>query len=113
MCENPEGVSSPQTEGPFSALTPSMYPSTSAIHQNKSGSEEDEDDKECDEFGFRLEVEDGPEDCSNKLLSAPFQDDGPQRRLQWIAHLEFSAGEGETLAWDTLVENIQRTEKLR
>lgn len=33
-----------------------------------------------DEFGFRVEVEDGPEDRSSKILSMPFVED-PQKRF--------------------------------
>ena len=41
---------------------------------------------EYDEFGFKIEVEDGPEQCSSKLLSTPFSDNH-QQKLKWIAHL--------------------------
>ena len=36
-----------------------------------------------DEFGFRVEEEDGPEPVSNKLLSTPFVED-PQQRYRPI-----------------------------
>ena len=49
----------------------------------------DEDSLEFDEFGFKLEFEDGPEQSSSKLLSTPFKDN-PQQRLRWLAHLEFA-----------------------
>jgi hypothetical protein len=39
-----------------------------------------------DEFGFRVEEEDGPEPVSNKLLSTPFIED-PQQRCMNIAIL--------------------------
>jgi len=32
-----------------------------------------------DEFGFKVEEEDGPEQVSNKFLSAPFVEDPQQR----------------------------------
>ena len=35
-----------------------------------------------DEFGFRVEEEDGPEPTSNKLLSTPFIEDPQQRYLK-------------------------------
>ena len=109
----------------------------------------DEDNLEFDEFGFKLDVEDGPEESSSKLLSTPFQDN-PQQRLKWLAHLEFAqtlkaassparpkisqddsishsaqsstgknqaaasgSGQKGLLAWDTMVEGITRTNKLR
>eukprot|EP00095_Tigriopus_kingsejongensis_P005364 maker-scaffold34_size539781-snap-gene-3.23 protein:Tk05364 transcript:maker-scaffold34_size539781-snap-gene-3.23-mRNA-1 annotation:"small g protein signaling modulator 3-like protein" len=107
--ENPEGVSPPQ-EGPFSGLTPSMWPSNLTEKRHR------EEMDHFDEFGFRIDTEDGPEsDRLPVIASEPFQDD-PQKRLQWIAHMEFSQGskgEGETLAWDAMVESITRTEKLR
>ena len=46
----------------------------------------DDDLMEYDEFGFKIEVEDGPEQCSSKLLSTPFSDNH-QQKLKWIAHL--------------------------
>ena len=105
--EEAEGVHGSPQEGPFSALTQSMRP-------NLCNDKNKDEPVEYDEFGFKLEVEDGPEHCSNKLLSGAFQDDDPQKRLQWIAHLEFgSKHQGETLTWDKMVEGITRTEKLR
>lgn len=65
-----------------------------------------------DEFGFRVEEEDGPEQSSNKLLGIPFVED-PQHRLQWIAHLEFSHNkEVSQLTWDKVEMRLPRTEKL-
>ena len=37
-----------------------------------------------DEFGFRVEEEDGPEDSSSKLLSIPFQESPRYYRLFWL-----------------------------
>lgn len=60
-----------------------------------------------------MEEEDGPEPCSNKLLSIPFTEDN-QQRLQWIAHLEFSHNKEATeLTWDNVEVVLPRTEKLR
>lgn len=73
----------------------------------------DQPDYRFDEFGFRVEVEDGPEPNSNKLLSIPFSED-QQQRLQWIAHLEFSHNKEATeLTWDNVAVTLPRTEKLR
>lgn len=70
-------------------------------------------DYHFDEFGFRVEEEDGPEPSSNKLLSIPFTEDH-QQRLQWIAHLEFSHNKEATeLTWDNVEVVLPRTEKLR
>lgn len=69
-------------------------------------------DYRFDEFGFRVEEEDGPEQCSNKLLSIPFSEDD-QHRLQWVAHLEFAHNKEATeLTWDTVDVTLPRTEKL-
>lgn len=79
-------------------------------------SEEDpnnQPDYRFDEFGFRVEEEDGPEPSSNKLLSTPFSED-EQQRLQWVAHLEFSHNkEASELTWDNVAVTLPRTEKLR
>ncbi|XP_046386904.1 small G protein signaling modulator 3 homolog [Ischnura elegans] len=115
----PEGVSvladglSPTPGGPFSALTPSMWPQDIL---NKLGQPEDpnsQPDYRFDEFGFRVEEEDGPEQSSNKLLGIPFVED-PQHRLQWVAYLEFSHNkEVCDLTWDKVEVRLPRTEKLR
>lgn len=53
-----------------------------------------------DEFGFKIEEEDGPEENSNKLLSVPFVEDS-QHRMRWIAYLEFTHNnEVGDLTWD-------------
>lgn len=66
-----------------------------------------------DEFGFRVEEEDGPEQSSNKLLSIPFIE-SEQHRLQWIAYLEFSHNkEVSELTWNNVNVVLPRTEKLR
>ena len=153
--ENPEGSeanSPPCQGGPFSALTPSMWPSkgdTCIMRHNKEfgiffynlgmkNEEENDDDfmLEFDEFGFKQEFEDGPEESSSKLLSKPIQDN-PQQRLKWLAHLEFAQttklpspkhkkamddnfGSSKDknnhqgpLTWNSMVEGITRTHKLR
>lgn len=66
-----------------------------------------------DEFGFRVDEEDGPEQSSNKLLGIPFVED-PQDRLQWVAHLEFSHNKAlSDLTWDKVDVRLPRTDKLR
>ncbi|KAG8172663.1 hypothetical protein JTE90_009114 [Oedothorax gibbosus] len=65
-----------------------------------------------DEFGFRVDEEDGPEQNSSKLLSIPFVED-PQHRLQWIAYLEFTHNnEVGDLTWDKVEPYLSRSEKL-
>ncbi len=148
VSDDPEGVTSSAIaqEGPFSALAPSMRPNPAyrrrkrqSRHRLKKDSKEDskielesyedtdDDTSVFDEFGFLVEVEDGPEHCTSSLLTRPFQaTDSDEVRLKWIAHLEFAgtkrATNGETstpataektLLWDNVADTITRTEKLR
>ncbi|KAJ9578238.1 hypothetical protein L9F63_005537 [Diploptera punctata] len=116
--DNSDGISikadgvTPTPGGPFSALTPSMWPQDIL---SKLGQQPDDPNSQpeyrFDEFGFRVEEEDGPEQNSNKLLGIPFVED-PQ--LQWVAHLEFSHNkEVSDLTWDKVEVRLPRTEKLR
>ncbi|KAI5706397.1 hypothetical protein M8J75_007772 [Diaphorina citri] len=113
-------MSTPSPGGPFSALTPSMWPQDIISKLNQVPEDPNsQPDYRFDEFGFRVEEEDGPEQNSNKLLSEPFIED-PQHRLQWVAYLEFNSSsanspgkeESEALTWDNLGV-ISRTDKLR
>ncbi|KAJ1525754.1 hypothetical protein ONE63_008960 [Megalurothrips usitatus] len=104
----------PVPGGPFSALTPSMWPQDilSRLGQ-QSDDPNSQPEYRFDEFGFRVEEEDGPEQSSNKLLGIPFVED-PQHRLQWVAHLEFSHNKDVSdLSWDNVETCLPRTEKLR
>ncbi|KAK3089673.1 hypothetical protein FSP39_005534 [Pinctada imbricata] len=70
-------------------------------------------DYRYDEFGFKVEEEDGPEENSSKLLSTPFVED-PQHRLRWTAYLEFTHNnEVGDLTWDKVQPRLARSEKLR
>ncbi|KAF0302191.1 Small G protein signaling modulator 3 [Amphibalanus amphitrite] len=80
-------------------------------------------DYRIDEFGFRVEEEDGPEQSSSKLLSTPFAE-SPKHRcgavpsglvwLQWIAHLEFTHNsETAPMSWENMAPVLPRTDKLR
>ncbi|XP_076366122.1 small G protein signaling modulator 3 homolog isoform X2 [Tachypleus tridentatus] len=103
----------PAPGGPFSALTSSMWPQdllASLALPEDAGCHPDD---RFDEFGFRVEEEDGPEQSSSKLLSLPFVED-PQHRLQWIAYLEFTHNnEVGDLTWDRVKAHLPRTEKLK
>jgi len=104
----------PSPGGPFSALTPSMWPQD--ILQKLSNPPEDASgqlDYRYDEFGFKVEEEDGPEENSSKLLSQPFTED-PQHRLKWTAYLEFTHNdEVGDLTWDKIENRLPHSEKLR
>lgn len=79
----------------------------------QSESPNNQPDYRFDEFGFRVEEEDGPEQTSNKLLSEPFIED-EQQRSQWISHLEFTHNqEANELLWENVAVSLPRTEKLR
>lgn len=108
-----EGVT-PTPGGPFSALTPSMWPQDILSQLGQQPDDPNaQPDYRFDEFGFRVEEEDGPEQSSKKLLSIPFVED-PQQRLQWVAHLEFSHNkEVCDLTWDKVDVTLPRTDKLR
>ncbi|KAL1493468.1 hypothetical protein ABEB36_011515 [Hypothenemus hampei] len=103
----------PTPGGPFSALTPSMWPQEIMAKQSREqGDPNSQPEYRFDEFGFRVEEEDGPEQNSNKLLGIPLVED-PQHRLQWVAHLEFSHNnEVSDLTWDKVEIRIPRTDKL-
>ncbi|XP_055849031.1 small G protein signaling modulator 3 homolog isoform X2 [Episyrphus balteatus] len=106
----------PNPGGPFSALTPSMWPQEILAKLGQPECEagpNDQPDYRFDEFGFRVEEEDGPEQSSKKLLGIPFVENAEQRK-QWIAHLEFSHNkEACELTWENVDVVLPRTEKLR
>ncbi|XP_066590271.1 small G protein signaling modulator 3 homolog [Prorops nasuta] len=104
---------SPVPGGPFSALTPSMWPQDILARLSQPDDPNSQPDYRFDEFGFRVEEEDGPEQSSKKLLGIPFVED-PQHRLQWLALLEFSHNNEESeISWQSINKRLPRTEKLR
>nr|KAG5709500.1 hypothetical protein BaRGS_023182 [Batillaria attramentaria] len=104
----------PTPGGPFSALTPSMWPQDIISRINHPPEDPNGQlDYRYDEFGFKVEEEDGPEENSSKLLSTPFVED-PQHRLKWTAYLEFTHNnEVGDLTWDKVEPRLPRSEKLR
>lgn len=70
---------SPAPGGSFSALTPSMWPQDILAKLNQPEDPNSQPEYRFDEFGFRVEEEDGPEQSSKKLLGVPFVED-PQHR---------------------------------
>lgn len=81
---NMDDLLTPSPGGPFSALTPTMWPQE--IMAKQSREQEDPNSQpeyRFDEFGFRVEEEDGPEQNSNKLLGIPLVED-PQHRLVFV-----------------------------
>ncbi|KAJ8317937.1 hypothetical protein KUTeg_003028 [Tegillarca granosa] len=104
----------PTPGGPFSALTPSMWPEDVLTRLgNQPEDQNGQLDYRYDEFGFKVEEEDGPEENSSKLLSTPFVED-PQHRLKWTAYLEFTHNnEVGDLTWDKVEPRLPRSDKLR
>ncbi|KAL5018571.1 hypothetical protein ScPMuIL_004293 [Solemya velum] len=104
----------PMPGGPFSALTPSMWPQDILTKLgNQPEDPNGEFDYRYDEFGFKVEEEDGPEENSSKLLSTPFVED-PQHRLKWTAYLEFTHNnEVGDLTWDKVESHLPHSEKLK
>lgn len=100
---------------PFSGIVSSMVPQdiiAKLENEVPSSNPNDQPVWHYDEFGFRVEEEDGPEQSSNKLLR-PFIESEPHR-LQWIAFLEFSHNkEASELTWENIDVVLPRTEKLR
>ncbi|XP_037600288.1 small G protein signaling modulator 3 isoform X2 [Cebus imitator] len=107
------GSHTPSACGPFSALTPSIWPQeTLAKYMQKEESAE-QPEFYYDEFGFRVDKEEGGEPGSSPLASSPLMEDAPQR-LRWQAHLEFTHNHDVgDLTWDKIAVSLPRSEKLR
>ncbi|RZF32469.1 hypothetical protein LSTR_LSTR016687 [Laodelphax striatellus] len=106
-------IFTPSPGGPFSALTPSMWPQD-ILNKLQMIAEDPTNqlDFHYDEFGFRLDVEEETA-TTNSLVGVQFIED-PQHRLKWLAHLEFSHNkETSNLSWDNVDIKLPKTEKLR
>nr|XP_020732645.1 small G protein signaling modulator 3 isoform X4 [Odocoileus virginianus texanus] len=99
----------PSANGPFSALTPSMWPQE-ILAQYAQKEEAVEQPEFCyDEFGFRMDKE----DTDGTPYSGQLLEDPPQR-LRWQAHLEFTHNHDVgDLTWDKIAVSLPRSEKLR
>ncbi|CAG0914429.1 unnamed protein product [Notodromas monacha] len=114
VCDENE-LDHPPRGGPFSAIIPSMWPPNLKSYLMPVESESGE--VHYDEFGFKIEEEDGPEQSSSPLLSTPFIED-PQERLQWLAYLEFAHGKEcltgvGGLSWDGVDSRLTQTDRLK
>ncbi|KAI1884490.1 hypothetical protein AGOR_G00226920 [Albula goreensis] len=105
------GSYTPTPGGPFSALTPSMWPQDLLAKYYQDSP--DEPEPQYDEFGFRIDSEDGVEVREGLVREGPQRED-PQQRLRWQAHLEFTHNHtvGD-LTWDLISPCLQRSERLR
>lgn len=107
------GSYTPSPGGPFSALTPSMWPQDILAKYTQKEQSVEQPEFRYDEFGFRVDKEDGAEPNSSKLLGIPLTED-PQQRLKWQAHLEFTHNHDVgDLTWDKIEVTLPHSDKLR
>nr|ACO51923.1 Small G protein signaling modulator 3 homolog [Aquarana catesbeiana] len=107
------GSYTPSPGGPFSALTPSMWPQDILAKYIQKEQSVEQPEFRYDEFGFRVDKEDGAEPNSSKLLGIPLTED-PQQRLKWQAHLEFTHNHDVgDLTWDKIDVTLPHSDKLR
>uniref|UniRef100_A0A8C2Z6C4 RUN and TBC1 domain-containing protein 3 n=1 Tax=Cyclopterus lumpus TaxID=8103 RepID=A0A8C2Z6C4_CYCLU len=107
------GTYTPAPGGPFSALTPSMWPQDIlAKYHQKEPSEQLE--PQYDEFGFKVDTDDVVKPRSWLGTEGSPQREDPQQRLRWQAHLEFTHNHmvGD-LTWELIDPVLQRSERLR
>ncbi|XP_063478999.1 small G protein signaling modulator 3 isoform X12 [Symphalangus syndactylus] len=99
--------------GPFSALTPSIWPQEILAKYTQKEESAEQPEFYYDEFGFRVYKEEGDEPGSSLLANSPLMEDAPQR-LRWQAHLEFTHNHDVgDLTWDKIAVSLPRSEKLR
>ncbi|KAB1270530.1 Small G protein signaling modulator 3 [Camelus dromedarius] len=102
----------PSASGPFSALTPSMWPQEILAKYTQKEEAAEQPEFCYDEFGFRVDKEDGAGPRSGRLPAALMED--PPQRLRWQAHLEFTHNHDVgDLTWDKIAVSLPRSEKLR
>ncbi|OCT85508.1 small G protein signaling modulator 3 homolog [Xenopus laevis] len=107
------GSYTPSPGGPFSALTASMWPQDMLAKYTQKEQTVEQPEFRYDEFGFRVDKEDGAEPNSSKLLGIPLTED-PQQRLRWQAHLEFTHNHDVgDLTWDKIDVTLPHSDKLR
>ncbi|XP_036064884.1 small G protein signaling modulator 3 isoform X1 [Onychomys torridus] len=102
----------PSASGPFSALTPSIWPQEILAKYTQKEESAEQPEFCYDEFGFRVDKEGSEPGCS-QMAGAPLVEDPPQR-LRWQAHLEFTHNHDVgDLTWDKIAASLPRSEKLR
>ncbi|XP_036924008.1 small G protein signaling modulator 3 isoform X1 [Sturnira hondurensis] len=107
------GSHTPSASGPFSALTPSMWPQEILAKCMQKEESAEQPEFYYDEFGFRVDKEDGADPTSSRLRAVSLLEDPPQR-LRWQAHLEFTHNHDVgDLTWDKIAVSLPRSEKLR
>ncbi|KAH0616861.1 hypothetical protein JD844_028289 [Phrynosoma platyrhinos] len=133
------GSYTPTPGGPFSALTPSIWPQEILAKYTQKEESVEQPEFRYDEFGFRVDKEgkvficvvglvtrclfgshlevfnfyNGAEPNSSKLLGIPLIEE-PQQRLKWQAHLEFTHNHDVgDLTWDKIEVTLPHSDKLR
>ncbi|XP_058538103.1 small G protein signaling modulator 3 isoform X3 [Neofelis nebulosa] len=107
------GSHTPSASGPFSALTPSMWPQEILAKSTQKEESAEQPEFFYDEFGFRVDKEDGANPGSGRPSGVSLMEDPPQR-LRWQAHLEFTHNHDVgDLTWDKIAVSLPRSEKLR
>ncbi|KAF6121671.1 small G protein signaling modulator 3 [Phyllostomus discolor] len=107
------GSHTSSASGPFSALTPSMWPQEILAKHTQKEESAEQPEFSYDEFGFRVDKEDGADPTSGRLPAVSLMEDPPQR-LRWQAHLEFTHNHDVgDLTWDKIAVSLPRSEKLR
>lgn len=102
----------PSASGPFSALTPSIWPQEILAKYTQKEESAEQPELCYDEFGFRVDKEGSEPGCS-QMAGAPLVED-PPHRLRWQAHLEFTHNHDVgDLTWDKIAVSLPRSEKLR
>ncbi|NP_001344598.1 small G protein signaling modulator 3 isoform 2 [Mus musculus] len=106
------GNHTPSASGPFSALTPSIWPQEILAKYSQKEESSEQPELCYDEFGFRVDKEGSEPGCS-QMTGSPLVEDPPQR-LRWQAHLEFTHNHDVgDLTWDKIAVSLPRSEKLR
>lgn len=106
------GNHTPSASGPFSALTPSIWPQEILAKYSQKEESSEQPEIYYDEFGFRVDKEGSEPGCS-QMAGTPLVEDPPQR-LRWQAHLEFTHNHDVgDLTWDKIAVSLPRSEKLR
>ncbi|XP_019516134.1 PREDICTED: small G protein signaling modulator 3 isoform X1 [Hipposideros armiger] len=103
----------PSACGPFSALTPSMWPQEILAKYTQTDESVGQPEFYYDEFGFRVDSEGGADPSPSRLPAVSLMEDPPQR-LRWQAHLEFTHNHDVgDLTWDKIAVSLARSDKLR
>ncbi|XP_026550617.1 small G protein signaling modulator 3 isoform X3 [Notechis scutatus] len=105
------GSYTPSTGGPFSALTPSIWPQEILAKYAQKEESVEQPEIRYDEFGFRVGKEDSTEPPSKLLGNSLIEE--PQQRLKWQAHLEFTHNHDVgDLTWDKIEVSLPHSDKL-